>query len=279
VLKLAGVLGEALGIVLKVAGAVVQTFLSPFIAGLTNVVEAIRGGMNAAFGYIGEQIDWASQKIKDFYAYMSKVPIIGRAFASGEQPMAQAAAGAEQASADAGTATQDNLNAEMEMYKARLQNEQAIQDARKQADAEQADRDFEMFKIRRENEQAIADARRREEEEATKAAQQAADEAAKEADRRAKEAAEVGEKMAAKQADIDAATSERVAALGGKSNESLKATDVRSSEGMSQFIALATGREDPAIAEYRKQTQKLEELKAELRALGQQQVDILGAAA
>ena len=279
VLKLAGVLGEALGIVLKVAGAVVQTFLSPFIAGLTNVVEAIRGGMNAAFGYIGEQIDWASQKIKDFYAYMSKVPIIGRAFASGEQPMAQAAAGAGQASTDAGTATQDNLNAEMEMYKARLQNEQAIQDARKQADAEQADRDFEMFKIRRENEQAIADARRKEEEEATKAAQQAADEAAKEAERRAKEAAEVGEKMAAKQADIDAATSERVAALGGKSNESLKATDVRSSEGMSQFIALATGREDPAIAEYRKQTQKLEELKAELRALGQQQVDILGAAA
>ena len=279
VLKLAGVLGETLGIVLKVAGAVVQTFLSPFIVGLTNVVEAIRGGMNAAFGYIGEQIDWASQKIKDFYAYMSKVPIIGRAFASGEQPMAQAAAGAEQASTDAGTATQDNLNAEMEMYKARLQNEQAIQDARKQADAEQADRDFEMFKIRRENEQAIADARRREEEEATKAAQQAADEAAKEAERRAKEAAEVGEKMAAKQADIDAATSERVAALGGKSNESLKAADVRSSEGMSQFIALATGREDPAIAEYRKQTQKLEELKAELRALGQQQVDILGAAA
>jgi hypothetical protein len=67
--------------------------------------------------------------------------------------------------------------------------------------------------------------------------------------------------------------------LKGKSNESLKANDIRSSEGMSQFLALATGREDPALAEYRKQTQKLEELKAELRALQQQQVDILGAAA
>ena len=85
--------------------------------------------------------------------------------------------------------------------------------------------------------------------------------------------------MAAKQGDIDAIVQERVAALGGKSNESLKANDIRSSEGMSQFLALASGREDPAIAEYRKQTQKLEELKAELRALQQQQVDILGAAA
>jgi hypothetical protein len=54
---------------------------------------------------------------------------------------------------------------------------------------------------------------------------------------------------------------------------------VRSSQGMSQFLALATGREDPAIAEYRKQTQKLEELKAELRALQQEKVEILGGAA
>jgi hypothetical protein len=53
----------------------------------------------------------------------------------------------------------------------------------------------------------------------------------------------------------------------------------RLSEGMSQFLALATGREDPAIAEYRKQTQKLEELKAELRALQQEKVEILGGAA
>jgi len=48
---------------------------------------------------------------------------------------------------------------------------------------------------------------------------------------------------------------------------------------MAQFIALATGREDPAIAEYRKQTQKLEEIRAELRVLQQEKVDILGAAA
>ena len=279
VLKLAGVLGETLGIVLKVAGAVVQTFLSPFIVGLTNVVEAIRGGMNAAFGYIGEQIDWASQKIKDFYAYMSKVPIIGRAFASGEQPMAQAAAGAGQSSTDAGTATQDNLNAEMEMYKARLQNEQAIADARKKAAVDQSDLEMEMHKARLANEQAIADAKGKDAKDQMAldqeiySARRANEQAIAEADFQRQE------KVAEKQAEIDKFTAERMSSLGGKSNESLKATDVRSSEGMSQFIALATGREDPAIAEYRKQTQKLEELKAELRALGQQQVDILGAAA
>jgi hypothetical protein len=97
--------------------------------------------------------------------------------------------------------------------------------------------------------------------------------------KRQEEAAKIGEQMAAKQKDIDDITAERAAALGGKSNEALKANDVRSSEGMSQFLALATGREDPAIAEYRKQTQKLDEIRGELRALQQEKVDILGAAA
>jgi hypothetical protein len=68
-------------------------------------------------------------------------------------------------------------------------------------------------------------------------------------------------------------------ALNGPSSEALKANDIRSSEGMSQFIALATGREDPAIAEYRKQNEKLQQIVAELRALQQQPVDMLGAAA
>ena len=279
VLKLAGVLGEALGIVLKVAGAVVQTFLSPFIVGLTNVVEAIRGGMNAAFDFIGERIDWASQKIKDFYAYMSKVPIIGRAFASGERPMAQAAAGAEQASADAGTATQDNLDAVLEEYKIRRENEQAIEDTRRKASADQLEADLSGYGERRAMEQQIADANKQAAQDKLDAdleaygVQRAMQQQIEEFDR------ERQEKVAEKQAEIDKFTAERMSSLGGKSSESLKATDVRSSEGMSQFIALATGREDPAIAEYRKQTQKLEELKAELRALGQQQVDILGAAA
>jgi hypothetical protein len=97
--------------------------------------------------------------------------------------------------------------------------------------------------------------------------------------KRKEKAAAVEEKMVAKRGDILGIISERQAALGGKSNEALKANDIRSSEGMSQFIALATGREDPAIAEYRKQTMKLDEIRAELRALQQEKVAILGGAA
>jgi hypothetical protein len=284
VLKFVGVMAEALGVVLKVSGAVVHTFLSPFIVGLANVVEAIRSGMNAAFGYIGEQIDWASQKIKDFYAFMSKVPIIGRAFASGESPAAGAAADA--ASAGGSSEAKDTLDSDLQIYQARLANEQAIADADKKAAQERADQEQQIFEARRANEEAIADARRKEEKEKFDfemnmlAARRENEQKLIEADRkRAEDAAKVDEKIAAKQGDVDEIVAERAAALGGKSNKALKAGDVRSSEGMAQFLALASGREDPAIAEYRKQTQKLDEIRAELRALQQDKVDILGAAA
>jgi hypothetical protein len=112
-----------------------------------------------------------------------------------------------------------------------------------------------------------------------KAATDKAAREAKDAEDRAKKAAPVQKKIDDKREDIADIEGKRAKALGEKSNEALQANDVRSSEGMSQFLALATGREDPAIAEYRKQTQKLEELKAELRALQQQQVEILGGAA
>jgi hypothetical protein len=281
VLKLIGVLGETLGVVLKVAGAVVRTFLSPFIVGLTNLVETIRSGMNAAFGYIGERIDWASQKIKDFYAFMSKVPVIGGAFASGETPAGGGAAGAQQAAVDAQQS--DQMDFEMRLYTARLQNEEAIAEARRKASSDQLDADLANFAARRKMEQDIEDANKKA---ADKAAADKLDEDLRQfAIRRENEQAIADanrkrqEEVAEKQSEIDKFTDERQAALGGKSNEALKANDVRSSEGMSQFLALASGREDPAIAEYRKQTAKLEEMKAELRALNQQAVDILGAAA
>jgi len=332
VLKFVGVMAEALGVVLKVAGAVVQTFLSPFIVGLTNVVEAIRSGMNAAFGYIGEQIDWASQKIKDFYAFMSKVPIIGRAFASGEKPAEKSAAGAAAAAA---TVDDGAEKARQEAAAAMAKQDAEDEQRQQRATTRQTDKFFEATKaaeqfgaagraaaqeyqnalmdldaqladgrineetynreaekrnqVYRENIKGIEDrqaAEKKAAEDAARAQEKAAadakraeEEAAKEKERIAKEAAAVDEKMAAKRGDIDAIVSERQSALGGKSNEALKANDLRSGEGMAQFLALATGREDPAIAEYRKQTQKLDELKAELRALQQEKVDILGAAA
>lgn len=95
----------------------------------------------------------------------------------------------------------------------------------------------------------------------------------------AKKVAKVDERIGDKQKDIDDINAERASALGGKSNEALKANDIRSSEGMAQFLALATGREDPAIEENRKTNAKLEEIRKELSALQQEKVEILGAAA
>lgn len=118
-------------------------------------------------------------------------------------------------------------------------------------------------------EAAAADAKAKQQLEAAKKRQEEA----------AKKAASIDEKMAGKQQEIDQINAEKAAALGGKSNESLKANDVRSSEGVAQFIALATGREDPAIEEYRKTNAKLEQIRQELRALQQDKVEILGAAA
>lgn len=115
------------------------------------------------------------------------------------------------------------------------------------------------------------------------AAKAKADKEAAEAKKRQEEAAKkasaIDEKMAGKQGQIDEIESKKAAALGGKSNEALKANDIRSSEGMAQYIALATGREDPAIEENRKTNAKLEEIRRELKALQQEKVDILGAAA
>lgn len=133
----------------------------------------------------------------------------------------------------------------------------------------QAERDAKAAEAKSAREAAAAKA---------KAEKDAAD-AKKRQEEAAKKAAAIDEKMANKQSDIDKINAEKAAALGGKSNEALKANDVRSGEGMAQFLALATGREDPAIEENRKTNAKLEEIRKELRALQQEKVDILGAAA
>ena len=134
-------------------------------------------------------------------------------------------------------------------------------------------------------EQAKRQAKRKQQQADKKAAREASAAAAKaaaDAEKAAKAREDRQKEIDKKQEDVANASvfkADNIQALGGKSNEALKANDLRSSEGMSQFIALATGREDPAIAEYRKQNEKLQQIVAELRALQQQPVDMLGAAA
>lgn len=69
---------------------------------------------------------------------------------------------------------------------------------------------------------------------------------------------------------------ERIDALARSSSEALTGNDLRSTAGASQFLALATGREDPAVEEYRKQLGKLEEIKREIAKANAAPVEIAG---
>ena len=72
---------------------------------------------------------------------------------------------------------------------------------------------------------------------------------------------------------------DNAALLDTKSSAALQANDIRTSEGISGYLALATGREDPALAEYRKQHAALMQLVQEQRQQRTANAEILGAAA
>lgn len=84
------------------------------------------------------------------------------------------------------------------------------------------------------------------------------------------------------QAEIEQRVAEveaqRLNGLRLRNNEPLKAADIRSSEGIGQFLALATGREDPAVAESRKQTNELQAMNRKLEELAAQKTEIMGGA-
>jgi hypothetical protein len=92
-----------------------------------------------------------------------------------------------------------------------------------------------------------------------------------------KRADEVG-KLEEKIAEAGGFQADARAALGGKSNDALEVADIRSAEGMKTFMSLAAGREDPAIAEYRKSHETLQKMLGELRALQAAPLEIAGGA-
>jgi hypothetical protein len=61
---------------------------------------------------------------------------------------------------------------------------------------------------------------------------------------------------------------EIAAELSRPARQALQVNDIRSQEGLSQFLALANGREDPAVEQRRQQLQKLDEINRNLRAIG-----------
>lgn len=110
-------------------------------------------------------------------------------------------------------------------------------------------------------------------EEADKKAKQAIEERKRAEEQKAKQVAALEEQYAERLADIEA---DRLDALARRSNEALTGNDLRSSAGASQFLALATGREDPAVEEYRKQLRELQDIKREIAKANAAPVEIAG---
>lgn len=76
--------------------------------------------------------------------------------------------------------------------------------------------------------------------------------------------------------DRDAIEKQRLENIGRLNNQALEVADIRAG-GIGQFLALATGREDPGLAEARKQSQELQEINRNIQLLGGT-VEIMGAA-
>jgi len=108
-----------------------------------------------------------------------------------------------------------------------------------------------------------AEAARKAEEQRLKAIQRAQEAIAKAEEDRAKRAVEI--------------EGERLDALSRRSNEALTVGDVRSG-GISEILRIATGREDPAIGEYRKQLGELQKINANIAELRADKVKIIGGA-
>jgi hypothetical protein len=155
------------------------------------------------------------------------------------------------------------IRVEEELANARAANDQAAADAAaaRLAQLDQAEA----------RERDIASGAAQAREEAEKAATKAAEERQRQEEDQQRKIADLKERLSERLQDIEA---DRMDALSRRSNQALQGNDIRTSEGASQFLALATGREDPAVAEYRKQLKELQDIKREIAKANAQPVQI-----
>jgi hypothetical protein len=104
-------------------------------------------------------------------------------------------------------------------------------------------------------------------------ARKLAEEQARLEEQRLQKIADLNEQYGEKAEEIER---NRLDALGRANQKALEASDIRSG-GIGQVLALATGREDPAIAEARRQLDELQNISREIRKLGGT-VELVGAA-
>ena len=300
--------GETFATVGNVLIAVSETFRYLF-----NVFETFGNGLAIALGKVIENIGWlfGDESAQQFGKGMADAASVAmkRNQAEYQGAKANANAAADRAifggemSVEQGAASNAVAGAR-EAYNNRnspeAQLERETREAKKKADREAASaariEEQKTQDMAKQHDKTIAEAKKKADDEAKAAEKMAADQA-RAAEKAAADAQRAAEKQAAdrKRAVSGAQSSnesmdkaagkasefkgENAALLGTKSKEALQANDIRSSEGIGQFMALATGRDDPALVEYRKQTSTLMQLLAEQRAQRVENATILGGAA
>jgi hypothetical protein len=157
------------------------------------------------------------------------------------------------------------IRVQEELAAARAANDQAAADAAaaRLAQLDQAEA--------RERDIATGAAKAREE--AEKVAAKAADDRLRQEEEQQRKIADLRERLAERLQEIEA---DRLDALSRRSQQALEGNDIRTSAGASQFLALATGREDPAVDEYRKQLRELQEIRREIVKANAAPVEIAG---
>lgn len=153
---------------------------------------------------------------------------------------------------------------------------QSVRDRFQNRNSPEAQAEREARRAERQAERDAANAARiaqQEQERIAKEAERIAQEQAKIEEKRLQDIGRLNEQYAEKSTEIEAS---RLDKLSRANQQALEASDIRSG-GISQFLALATGREDPAVAEARAQRQELEKISAEIRKLGGT-VELVGAA-
>jgi hypothetical protein len=90
-MKTVAIVGEFVGVSLRLAGAITQVALSPFIVGLTNVADAIKVGVGGAFEWLMGIVSGLNKYIDATLARLQQLPVIGRAFATSAGGVAKAA--------------------------------------------------------------------------------------------------------------------------------------------------------------------------------------------
>ena len=221
-----------------------------------------------AFGKLLEGLgSWVSSDLEDAGKQIAAVygdAAAKNAAAIDRIGMGDATQGEFQSGRKAAAAVREGINARNDPGRIAARDaERAKRDAARAdaaRDAEQARMDKQFANARKANEKALADANARE----ANARKKRDDEIAKAED---------------KVTTAGQFREEAASVLSRSAAQALSASDVRSSEGMSQFLALATGREDPAIAEYRKQFAELAGIRAALVALRAEPIAIVGSGA